>query len=101
MIVSQQKINSFTLYVVTKYSLNLVIVVNIGFQSLEFISEENSSAVATVCAQIDRGTLERYVDVYLTSFAAIGDTAVGTLHCIIKMCLISSKGARPNYYWKN
>ena len=71
----------------------MFIVVNIGFQSLEFITKENSSAVATVCAQIDRGSLERYVDAYLNSIVLIGDTAVGALHCtciIIKMCILLS-----------
>ena len=48
-------------------------VVDIGFQSLEFISTENSSA--TVCAQIDRGSLEREVVVYLSTVS--GGTAVG------------------------
>ena len=53
---------------------------NIGFQSLEFITREYSSAVATVCAQIDRGSLERDVVAYLTTTALIGDIALGMFY---------------------
>lgn len=56
---------------------------NIGFQSFEFVTKENSSAVATVCAQIDRGSLERDVVAYLTTTALIGDTAMGMYTCSI------------------
>ena len=54
----------------------------VGFQTLEFTTMENSSAVATVCAQIDGGSLEREVMAYLTSVALIGDTALGMLYII-------------------
>ena len=47
---------------------------NIGFQNLEFVAlESNMSTI--VCAQIDVGSLEREVVVYLTTVS--GGTAVG------------------------
>ena len=62
-------------------------VVNIGFQSLKFITQENSSAVATVCAQIDRGSLERQVVAYLSTTTVIGDRAVGMFYYTIMILL--------------
>ena len=53
---------------------------NIGFQSLEFITEESTSARARVCAQIDTGSLEREVTAFLSTIA--GGTATG-MHYII------------------
>ena len=47
----------------------------IGFQNLEFFTRENVSASAALCAQIDRGSLEREVAAYLTTVT--GGTAVG------------------------
>lgn len=38
--------------------------VSIGFQSPHFFTKENVSARATVCAQINNGSLEREVAVY-------------------------------------
>ena len=49
--------------------------VDIGFQSLEFVTTENTSA--RVCAEIDRGALEREVVAYLST--ASGGTATGEL----------------------
>lgn len=48
---------------------------NIGFQSLEFATEENTSAIARVCAQIDTGSLEREVTAFLSTVT--GGTATG------------------------
>ena len=48
---------------------------NIGFQSLEFITEESTSARARVCAQIDTGSLEKEVTAFLSTNA--GGTATG------------------------
>ena len=55
----------------------LIIDVNIGFQSIEFVTQENSSAVAIVCAQIYRGSLEREVVAFLNTTALMTDTALG------------------------
>ena len=66
---------------ITKISLYLLsyllIVVNIGFQSVVFITQENLTAVATVCAQIYIGSLEREVVTYLNTTSLMRDTAVG------------------------
>lgn len=40
--------------------------VDIGFQSLEFVTTENTLA-ATVCAQIDNWSIERNVVAYLST----------------------------------
>ena len=50
---------------------------NIGFQSLVFITEESdgNSTRTRVCAQIDNGTLEREVTAFLSTIA--GGTATG------------------------
>ena len=48
---------------------------DIGFQALLFFTRENVSATAIVCAQIDRGSLEREVEVYLSTIP--GGTAIG------------------------
>jgi hypothetical protein len=41
--------------------------VDIGFLDPLFFTMENESATANVCAQIDRGSLEREVVVYLST----------------------------------
>ena len=41
--------------------------VSIGFQSLQFLTTEGSSATVEICAQIDAGTLERSVSVYIST----------------------------------
>ena len=56
-------------------------VVNIGFQSLEFPTEESTSARARVCAQIDAGSLEREVTAFLSTIA--GGTATGSYALVI------------------
>ena len=43
------------------------IAVDIGFQAPQFFTVENASATAMVCAEIDRGSLEREVVVYLST----------------------------------
>ena len=43
--------------------------VNVGFQNLQFFTRENVSTKATVCAQIDSGSLEREIVVYLSTVA--------------------------------
>ena len=56
---------------------------NIGFQSLEFITEESNgnSTRARVCAQIDNGTLEREVIAFLSAIA--GGTATGVHYTMV------------------
>ena len=51
--------------------------VDIGFQAPQFFTMENGSATAMVCAQIDRGSLEREVVAYLSTIP--GGTATGKL----------------------
>ena len=48
--------------------------VDIGFQSLEFVTYENTST-ATVCGRIDRGSLERDVIAYVNTIS--GGNATG------------------------
>ena len=50
---------------------------DIGFQDIQFFTRENVSATATVCAQIDRGSLEREVVAYLSTIPE--GTAIGKL----------------------
>ena len=43
--------------------------VGVGFQSLQFFTRENVSTKATVCTQIDSGSLEREIVVFLNTIA--------------------------------
>ena len=52
--------------------------VSVGFQSLQFFTKENVSSRATVCAQINNGSLEREVTVYLSTLT--GGTAEGNYY---------------------
>ena len=49
--------------------------ISVSFQSLQFFTRENVSSKATVCAQINNGSLEREVVVYLST--VVGGTAEG------------------------
>ena len=60
--------------------MNITIIfaaVDIGFQSLQFTTSEDTSA--SVCAQITRGSLERDVVVYLNTVSE--GTATGNILC--------------------
>ena len=50
---------------------------NIGFQNLEFFTEESTSATVRVCTQIDTGSLEREVTAFLST--TTGGTATGII----------------------
>jgi hypothetical protein len=49
------------------YTHNFDTAVDIGFLVPLFFTMENGSATATVCAEIDRGSLERQVVAYLST----------------------------------
>ena len=59
-----------TVYIITPYLASFVFkrtAVDIGFLAPMFFAIENGSAAAMVCAQIDRGSLEREVVAYLST----------------------------------
>ena len=53
---------------------------NVGFQNLEFFTEENTATVR-VCTQIDTGSLEREVTAFLST--TTGGTATGTIQDLV------------------
>lgn len=59
-----------TVYIVTPHLASFVFkltAVDIGFLAPQFFTMENESAAAMVCAEIDRGSLEREVVAYLST----------------------------------
>jgi hypothetical protein len=56
--------------------------VDIGFEAPMFFTMENESATAMACAEIDRGSLEREVVVYLSTIPG------GTAECKQKLYFI-------------